>query len=95
MSGSTRAGFNPGAPYWVALREAEKRVLAGAYEQAGSASVAAAFLGIAESYFRKRCLVVGVKCGRIGRPRTRDLSRSFPQRYDPGADGLGGGGDDD
>jgi hypothetical protein len=74
------AGFNPDAPYWVMLREAEKRIIQGARDQAGSTDGAAALLGVSRSFYRRRCTILDLKFDTLGRPRTRDRSHAYPMR---------------
>lgn len=82
-------GFNPAAPYWLSLKAAETRIITSTLEAAGQdPNAAAALLGVSRSYLDKRCLVLGIKVGTMGRRRSRDYSRAYPMRYDPAGDGA-------
>lgn len=74
--------FNPDAPYWVMLREAEKRILQGAWDQTLEIERAASLLGVSRVYYQKRLRVLGLQLGPGRRRRTADYSRAYPARFD-------------
>lgn len=70
-----RSIFN--APYWVMLKEAEKRILAGALKEAnGHGAQAAKLLGLAKSVFWRRALAHGLEFKKGELPKNF-LSKTF------------------
>ena len=56
-----RTRRDPNGPYWIALRDAEARILQYAIESWGyDTETAADSLRISTSFFRRRCKVLGV-----------------------------------
>ncbi len=72
--------WNPHAPYWIALKAAEKRILQGAWDETKGVTSAAAILGIDRQQFVERCRIVGVVLPVRGRARKLDYLKSLPKR---------------
>ncbi len=68
------------APYYLQLRDFERRLMAGAIEAAGTEVDAASMLGISVTFMRKRALVIGGFCGhpRFEPPHTREHGSGYP-----------------
>lgn len=54
-----RGASNSNAPYFFAMREAERRLLIAAIDSCGSISTAASALGVTKEYVRLRALHLG------------------------------------
>jgi hypothetical protein len=78
MPKAKSARRHPNAPYWVMMREHEKKILSGALAQAKHPRAAGKLLGIPGSYFRKRCLAHGIDC-----PVLPGTKRKKPPHVDP------------
>lgn len=71
---------NLDSPYWVTLREAERRMLQGAYEQAGSVADTAKLLGVDYQMVRKRMKLFGIS-GRGRKPSLKKQESIVAMRY--------------
>jgi hypothetical protein len=54
-----RGASNSSAPYFIAMREYERRMLIAAIDSCGSISIAASALGVTKEYVRLRALHLG------------------------------------
>jgi hypothetical protein len=74
----------PNAPYWVMLRDAEKKILTWAIEQAKNSRDVGRLLGVPPSFCARRARVHGLKMSALpGTPPTIERAADNPDPWPP------------